>query len=108
MSVVPYSVSEGVATVTLNRPESRNALNLEMCNGLIEACGLSSSDNSIKVLFVRANGPVFCAGADLKERQGMNEAQVRERRMKGFGAYAALEALPMPVIAEMRRVRLAQ
>ena len=99
MSVVLYSVSEGVATLTLNRPESRNALNLEMCNGLIDACGLSSSDNSIRVLFVRANGPVFCAGADLKERQGMDEAQVRERRMKGFAAYAALEALPMPAIA---------
>jgi enoyl-CoA hydratase len=42
---------------------------------------------------------VFCAGADLKERQGMNEAQVRERRVKGFAAYAALEALPMPAIA---------
>ena len=99
MSVVLYSVSQGVATLTLNRPESRNALNLEMCNGLIDACGLSSSDNSIRVLFVRANGPVFCAGADLKERQGMSETQVRERRMKGFAAYAALEALPMPAIA---------
>jgi enoyl-CoA hydratase len=50
-------------------------------------------------VLVRANGPVFCAGADLKERQGMSEAQVRERRMKGFAAYAALEALPMPAIA---------
>lgn len=99
MSVVPYSVSEGVATVTLNRPESRNALNLEMCNGLINACKISCSDESVKVVFVRAIGPVFCAGADLKERQGMSEAQVRERRMKGFAAYAALEALPMPAIA---------
>ena len=50
-------------------------------------------------MLVRANGPVFCAGADLKERQGMDAAQVRERRMKGFAAYAALEALPMPAIA---------
>ena len=99
MSAVLYSVSEGVATLTLNRPESRNALNLEMCDGLIDACGLSSSDNSIKAIVVRAIGRVFCAGADLKERQGMNEAQVRERRMKGFAAYAALEALPMPVVA---------
>jgi enoyl-CoA hydratase len=99
MSVVLHSVSEGVATLTLNRPESRNALNLEMCSGLIHACGLFSSDESVKVVFVRANGPVFCAGADLKERQGMGEAQVRERRMKGFAAYAALEALPMPAIA---------
>ena len=99
MSAILYSVSAGVATITLNRPESRNALNLEMCSGLIDACISAGSDESVRILFVRANGPVFCAGADLKERQGMNEAQVRDRRMKGFAAYAALEALPMPAIA---------
>jgi enoyl-CoA hydratase len=98
MSVL-YAVEGGVATLTLNRPDSRNALNLEMCNGLIEAANSASADTSIKIFVVKANGPVFCAGADLKERQGMNEAQVRERRMKGFAAYAALEALPMPAIA---------
>jgi enoyl-CoA hydratase len=98
MSVL-YAVADGVATLTLNRPESRNALNLEMCNGLIEAVSSASADVSVKILFVKANGPVFCAGADLKERQGMSETQVRERRMKGFAAYAALEALPMPAIA---------
>ena len=99
MSAVLYAVDGGVATLTLNRPESRNALNLAMCEGLIE-CSLSAfRDETVKLLLVRANGPVFCAGADLKERQGMSEAQVRERRMKGFAAYAALEALPMPSIA---------
>jgi enoyl-CoA hydratase len=98
MSVL-YSVAEGVATLTLNRPESRNALNLEMCDRLIAVAQECFSSNEIKLVLVRANGPVFCAGADLKERQGMSEAQVRERRMKGFAAYAALEALPMPVIA---------
>ena len=99
MSAVLYSVEGGVATVTLNRPESRNALNLEMCGGLIDACNSARSDETVKLFFVRAKGPVFCAGADLKERQGMGEAQVRERRMRGFAAYAALEALPMPAIA---------
>jgi len=99
MSAVLFSIAGGVATLTLNRPESRNALNLEMCNGIIEA---ASAAAEAKVFLVRANGPVFCAGADLKERQGMSEAQVRERRMKGFAAYAALEALPMPSIAVLQ------
>ncbi|MEO8144727.1 MAG: enoyl-CoA hydratase/isomerase family protein [Betaproteobacteria bacterium] len=98
MSVL-HSTGNGIATLTLNRPESRNALNLEMCDRLIAAAGEISARDDVKLVLVRANGPVFCAGADLKERQGMNEAQVRERRMKGFGAYAALEALPMPAIA---------
>jgi len=99
MTAVLYTVADGVATLTLNRPESRNALNLEMCDLLLEFSIKISSSEDVKLVLVMANGPVFCAGADLKERQGMGEAQVRERRMKGFAAYAALEALPMPVIA---------
>ena len=99
MSAVLYTLSGGVATLTLNRPESRNALNLEMCDRLISIAQEVKSDKDIRLVLVGANGPVFCAGADLKERQGMSEAQVRERRMKGFAAYAALESLPMPAIA---------
>jgi len=98
MSVL-YSAAGGIATLTLDRPESRNALNLKMCDRLIEVAQECFSNNEIKLVLVRANGPVFCAGADLKERQGMSAAQVRERRMRGFAAYAALEALPMPAIA---------
>jgi enoyl-CoA hydratase len=90
-------VREGVATLTLNRPESRNALNLAMCEDLRKAA--MGMDASVKLVFVRAAGPAFCAGADLKERQGMDAAQVRERRLKAFEAYAALEALPMPAVA---------
>jgi enoyl-CoA hydratase len=99
MNAVLYSVADGVATLTLNRSESRNALNLEMCEGIIGAAGAAASDDSMRILIVRAQGPAFCAGADLKERQGMSAEQVRERRMKGFAAYAALEALPMPSVA---------
>lgn len=96
---VAYLVREGVATVTLDRAEARNAVNLAMCDGLIDAAKRASADDSVRVVLVRANGPAFCAGADLKERQGMSEAQVRERRTRAFAAYAALEALPMPSIA---------
>jgi enoyl-CoA hydratase len=102
MSAVLCSFSDGVATLTLNRPESRNALNLDMCERLIEFSQEIFSNPEARLVLVRANGLVFCAGADLKERQGMGEAQVRERRMKGFAAYAALEALPMPAIAVLQ------
>lgn len=96
---VLYSVADGVGTATLNRPDARNALNLAMCEGLIAAAQSATADDSVKLFLVRANGPVFCAGADLKERQGMDESQVRARRMQGFAAYAALESLPMPAVA---------
>ena len=96
---IAYCVHEGVASITLDRPEARNAVNLAMCDGLIDCAKRASADASVRVVLVRANGPAFCAGADLKERQGMDEAQVRERRARAFAAYAALEALPMPSIA---------
>jgi enoyl-CoA hydratase len=96
---IRYSITgEGVATVALDRPEVRNALNLEMCEALLSVTKeLSGKD--VRVVFVRGNGPVFCGGADLKERQGKSGQWVRERRLKAFAAYEALEALPMPCVA---------
>ena len=96
---VLYSVEAGVATIRLSRPEARNALNLAMCDELVVAANAATGDPSVKLVLVRAAGSAFCAGADLKERQGMDATQVRSRRIKGFDAYAALEALPMPVVA---------
>src|SRR5688500_3909675 len=96
---VLLEVTDHVGSLTLNRPESRNALNLQMCRDLVSACERAAADTDIRVLLVRAAGSVFCAGADLKERQGMSEADMVARRVAGFAAYAALEALPFPVIA---------
>lgn len=98
MSIL-YAKDGGVATIILNRPESRNALNLEMCEGLLDAAQAAAMDESVRLVLVRGAGAAFCAGADLKERQGMDEARTRERRMKAFAAYSALEALPMPAVA---------
>jgi enoyl-CoA hydratase len=94
-----FSVTEGVATITLNRPEVRNALNLQMCEALADVTKTILEKKNVSVVFVRARGPVFCGGADLLERKGKDEAWIRARRMKAFAAYAALESLPMPCIA---------
>lgn len=95
---IAYAVADGVATIALNRPEVRNALNLEMCEALLAVTRRIIEEN-VRVVFVRGNGPVFCGGADLKERQGKSEQWIRERRLKAFAAYEAIEALPMPCIA---------
>jgi len=98
MTVV-HSFDNGVFTLTLKRPEARNALNGQMCEDLRRSAESIAADPNVRLVFVRAMGPVFCAGADVKERPGMSEDQVRARRLKGFAAYHALESLPMPVIA---------
>ena len=94
---VLYSVAGAVAAITLNRPDARNALNDAMCEDLRRVA--QAVDPGIRLAFVRGNGPVFCAGADVKERAGMSVDQVRARRLKAFAAYHALEALPMPSVA---------
>jgi len=94
---VLYSVDGAIATITLNRPDARNALNDQMCEDLRRVA--SEVDPTIRLVFVRGKGPVFCAGADVKERAGMSVDQVRARRLKAFAAYHALESLPMPSVA---------
>jgi enoyl-CoA hydratase len=94
-----YGIESGVATITLDRPEARNALNGAMCEDLRRAAMTAAADEKVKIVLVRGAGPVFCAGADLKERPGKTEDDIRARRIKGFAAYHALETLPMPAIA---------
>jgi enoyl-CoA hydratase len=91
--------AEHVAWVTLNRPESRNALNQKMCKEITRACEAIASDPDTHVVVIQGAGPAFCAGADLKERQNMSVEEMLARRVEGFTAYAAIEALPMPVMA---------
>src|SRR5258706_5862025 len=102
---IAYTVADGVATIALDRPEVRNALNLEMCEALLAVTRRIIEEN-VRVVFVRGNGPVFCGGADLKERQGKSEQWIRERRQKAFAAYEAIEALPMPCIALVHRAAI--
>ncbi len=89
----------GVATVLLNRPESRNALNLKMCAELVQATERIEQDERVRVVIFRGAGPAFCAGADLKERKDMSLSDMTARRVAGFSAYDAIEKLSRPVIA---------
>jgi enoyl-CoA hydratase len=61
-----YEVKDGVARVTLNRPDQRNALNAELLAGLVEAMRSARDDEAVKaVVLTGAGDKVFCAGADL-------------------------------------------
>lgn len=65
---VLHVVHEGaVATITLNRPQARNALSLEMIAALHTAIDRLSADNGVRSVVLAAAGPAFCAGHDLKE-----------------------------------------
>jgi enoyl-CoA hydratase len=88
-----------ILRVTLARPDARNALNLDMCHALRTVFEDIPNRPDLRAVLLGADGPVFCAGADLKERQGKDEAWVRARRLAAFAAYDAIERCPKPVIA---------
>lgn len=94
-----FTITDHVAIMTLNRPDNRNALNLQMCRDIVAVCEHIKSNSDIHVLMIKSTGSVFCAGADLKERQNMTSADMVARRVDGFTAYAAIEGLAIPVIA---------
>ena len=98
-STLRYGVAAGTATLTLDRPEARNALNRAMCDDIAAATAAARADAGVTLVVIRGAGPVFCAGADLKERKGMSGDEVRARRLAAVAAYHAIETLPMPVIA---------
>jgi E-phenylitaconyl-CoA hydratase len=70
MALVTYSLDDHVATITLNRPEARNAINGALRQELNAAWDRFRDDEDAWVGILTANGDVFCAGGDLKDGEG--------------------------------------
>src|ERR1700686_761428 len=97
----------GIAVVTLNRPEKRNALSLEVMRELIAAFAAIGADRAIKAVILRGVGPAFSAGHDLRE---MVERSVEEYRLTFDTCVKLMEgiqAIPQPVIAEVAGIATA-
>ena len=75
MNPILVSISGQVTTVSLNRPEKRNALNVALLKGLTEAVHAAESDPHQRVLVVRGEGAAFCAGLDLTEASNPEMAE---------------------------------
>lgn len=67
MSLVEVDTADGVRTLTLNRPEARNALSFAMLRALVEALSDAELDPEVAVVVLTGADPAFCAGLDLKE-----------------------------------------
>jgi enoyl-CoA hydratase/carnithine racemase len=68
------AVADGIATVTLNRPDKRNAMNAAMLTGLGAAMDELDERRDVRVIVVRGAGPAFCAGMDLREMEARGGA----------------------------------
>lgn len=94
MAVVEVESAGAVRTVTLNRPEKRNALNAEML-ALLEAAFGAEPGPEERVTVIRSTGTVFCAGLDLRERAGTLD---RPGASSIEGVLERIEHYPLPVV----------
>lgn len=95
-----YRVEEGVATVTLNRPEKLNALNQATLADLERAFDALEADSAVlAVILTGAGEKAFVAGADIGELAGLGAAQGKEFAQKGQVLFARIERSPKPIIA---------
>lgn len=79
MSVVHYEVEDRIATITLNRPDSLNAMNRELIDETAEAFAAANADDNVRAILFTGAGRAFCAGDDRHEHQHpQNEAEARE------------------------------
>jgi enoyl-CoA hydratase/carnithine racemase len=93
-----------VLTITLNRPEKRNALNLKLCRDLTEAFDRADTDHSVGAIVLNANGPVFCGGMDLKEVLEINENQLAAIHERLF---TTIQRIRTPIVAAVHGSALA-
>ena len=97
-----YDIRDGIGHITFNRPQARNALSVALMTELERALADISTDRSVKVVVLAANGPAFCAGHDLKE---MRALEGRDAVAAVFAlcsrVMTALVRLPQPVIARV-------
>ena len=63
-------IQENILTITLNRPERKNALNSVMTDEINYALAYAKQERSIRVVVLAAEGDIFCAGADLRNMSG--------------------------------------
>jgi len=95
-----FTVEEGVATITFNRPKALNAMNSETMTELLSAATVCKNDANIKVLILTGAGEkAFVAGADIAEMRDLRAAEAVTFMEKGSETLRFLETLPKPSIA---------
>lgn len=96
-----YEVNDGIATITLNRPEAYNALNDQLARELHDAVIVSSEDEAVRVVVLTGSGRAFCAGGDVKsfcDHIDHIGALIKRLTTHMHGAVSRMIRMPKPVI----------
>jgi methylglutaconyl-CoA hydratase len=109
-ATILYAVEGGIARITLNRPEKRNALNDELIAGLKDALRRADHDEDVRAVVLSGAGADFCAGADLAALQKISLATVAENIEDArslMELFLLIRKVRIPVISAVRGRALA-
>lgn len=104
--LVRFELLEGsIGLITLSRPEAANAMSVQLLRELSDTLDQINGDPAVRVVLLTGAGEkAFCAGADLKERKGMSDRQVKQIVQLIGATVAKVETLAQPVIAVLNGV----
>ena len=106
--IIVENPTDGVATITLNRSEKKNALSIALRDEISDALRALAEDPSLKCLVLTGSGDVFCAGFDLKEFERVREPGFGDKLWASSDRYhRACLAFPLPIIAAVNGPALA-
>jgi len=103
--LVLENLDQGLLTITMNRPDRRNALNPEMTQGLLAAARRAADDPEVRAVLLKGAGGTFCVGGDVKSMAAARapttfEAKTANLR-RGMEVSRLLHELPKPVVAQV-------
>jgi 2-(1,2-epoxy-1,2-dihydrophenyl)acetyl-CoA isomerase len=103
--MVLQNLDSGLLTITMNRPDRRNALNPDMTIGLVEAARRATEDHEVRAVLLKGAGGTFCVGGDVKSMAAGRAPLPFEAKManlrRGMEVARLLHVLPKPVVAQV-------
>lgn len=103
--MINYDINQGIATITLNRPDKFNSFNRPMADAFNTALQEASSDENIRCVIITGEGKAFCAGQDLQEAIDPNGPGLKKIIEEGYNpSILRITEMPKPVIAAVNGV----
>lgn len=103
--IVLQHLDRGLLTITMNRPERRNALNQDMIRGLVEAAHRAKDDPAVRAVLLKGAGGTFCVGGDVKSMAAAGDPPPLEQKVanlrRGMEVSRILHQMPKPVVAQI-------
>jgi enoyl-CoA hydratase len=96
---VKIESNQGIAILTVNRPDAMNSLNNDVLNDLFDAFNQVANDESVMAIILTGEGKAFVAGADIAAMYEMNPVMAKELSSNGHRVMNLIESIPKPVIA---------